>query len=152
MEIIKKDTNTEFDVIYSDGERLHVTEGVLWSVENNMITFHNGTSRLNVLFAAIEDAIGVVDHIGFIEPLADYLFSPPDSVGCKKLLAAITCDKAAVFRLGQMDMQQSIADMLTNLADGTQGVVCSTLIDAAERVRKLSLCEKVEDAQNVQDT
>lgn len=46
-------------------------------------------------------------------------------------------EKQACFRLGQMDMRESIADMLLALADGTQGVVCSTLIDAAERVRKL---------------
>lgn len=145
MEVIKVDTNTEFDVIYSDGERRHVAEGVLWSVEDNMITFHSGTSRLNVLFAAIEDAIGVVDHIGFIEPLADYLFSPPDSIGCKKLLTAIKSDSTAVFRLGQMDMRESAAQMLEDLADGTQGVVCSTLIDAARRVRDLKLCEKAGD-------
>lgn len=145
MEIIKKDTNTEFDVIYSDGERLHVAEGVLWSVEDDMITFHNGTSRLNVLFAAIEDAIGLVNHIGFIEPLADYLFSPPDSEGCKKFLAAIAGDKTAVFRLGQMDMRESIADMLEDLADGTQGDVCATLIDAAQRVRNFLLCDAVKE-------
>ena len=142
MEIIKKDTNTEFDVIYSDGERRHVKEGVLWSVEDNMITFHNGTSRLNVLFAAIEDAIGVVNHIGFVEPLADYLFSPPDTEGCKKFLAAIAGGKTAVFRLGQMDMREAVAQMLEDLADGTQGVVCATLVDAAQRVRQLNLCEE----------
>lgn len=54
-------------------------------------------------------------------------------------------EQQAAFRLGQMDMQASIADMLTDLADGTQGVVCSTLIDAAQRVRGLCLCEKSED-------
>lgn len=54
-------------------------------------------------------------------------------------------EQQAAFRLGQMDMQQSIADMLTDLADGTQGVVRSTLIDAAQRVRGLCLCEKSED-------
>ena len=142
MEIIKADTNTEFDVIYSDGERLRVKEGVLWSVENNMITFHNGTSRLNVLFAAIEDAIGVVEHIGFIEPLADYLFSPPDSIGCKKLLHSIACSNSAIFRLGQMDMREAAAQMLLDLADGTRGTTCATLIDAAQRVRQLNLCEE----------
>ena len=47
----------------------------------------------------------------------------------------------AIFRLGQMDMQQNIAAMLADLADGTQGEVCATLIDAAERVRKLEVLE-----------
>ena len=45
----------------------------------------------------------------------------------------------ASFRLGQMDMQASIADMLEDLADGTQGEVCATLIDAAQRVRNLEV-------------
>lgn len=45
----------------------------------------------------------------------------------------------AAFRLGQMDMQASIADMLEDLADGTQGEVCATLIDAAQRVRNLEV-------------
>lgn len=148
MEIIKKDTNTEFDVIYSDGERLHVSEGVLWSVEDNVITFHNGTSRLNVLFAAIEDAINVVDCIGFIEPLTDYLFSPPDSVGCKKMLTAVSGDKTAAFRLGQMDMQQAAADMLVDLAESTKGISRSTLLDAAQMIRNLSVCEAVKDGSN----
>lgn len=139
MEVIKKDTNTEFDVIYSDGERLHVSEGVLWSVEDNIITFHSGTSRLNVLFAAIEDAIGVVNHIGFIEPLCDYLFSPPDSVGCKKLFSAITRDRKATFRLGQMDMQASVCDMLRAMAKKTDGKTCCMLRLAADLVESMEV-------------
>lgn len=50
-----------------------------------------------------------------------------------------TAEKQAIYRLGQMDMQASIVDMLEDLADGAQGVVCSTLIDAAERVRNLEV-------------
>ena len=50
----------------------------------------------------------------------------------------------AAFRLGQMDMQRAAADLLEDLADGTQGVVCSTLIDAAGRIRSLAVCERVE--------
>lgn len=52
----------------------------------------------------------------------------------------------AAFRLGQMDMQQAAADLLLDLADGTQGDVCATLIDAAERIRSLAVCEKVKEA------
>lgn len=51
----------------------------------------------------------------------------------------------AAFRLGQMDMRASIADMLEDLADGTQGEVCTTLIDAAQRVRNLQLCDAVKE-------
>lgn len=50
----------------------------------------------------------------------------------------------AAFRLGQMDMREA-AQMLQDLADGTQGLVCATLIDAAQRVRNLQLCEKAEE-------
>ena len=50
-----------------------------------------------------------------------------------------SAEKQDIFRLGQMDMRESIAAMLTNLADGTHGEICSTLIDAAERVRQLEI-------------
>ena len=53
--------------------------------------------------------------------------------------AISSAEKQAIFRLGQMDMRESIAAMLTDLADGTHGEVCATLIDAAERVRKLEI-------------
>lgn len=54
-------------------------------------------------------------------------------------------EKQAVYRLGQMDMREAAAQMLLDLAGGTQGVVCSTLIDAAQRVRQMQLCDPVED-------
>lgn len=50
-----------------------------------------------------------------------------------------TKEMQAVFRLGQMDMREAAAQMIEDLADGTQGIVCSTLIDAAQRVRKLEV-------------
>lgn len=54
-------------------------------------------------------------------------------------------EKQAVFRLGQMDMRESIADMLEDMADGTHGIVCSTLIDAAQRVRRMETIHEVCD-------
>lgn len=50
-----------------------------------------------------------------------------------------SAEKQAIFRLGQMDMRDSMAEMLRDLADGTYGVVCATLLDAAERVRKMEI-------------
>lgn len=50
-----------------------------------------------------------------------------------------SAEKQADFHLGQMDMRESIAAMLTDLADGTHGTVCATLIDAAERVRQMEI-------------
>lgn len=57
----------------------------------------------------------------------------------------LAADDHGLFRLGQMDMREAAAQMLMDLADGTQGLVCATLIDAAERVRNLQLCEKAEE-------
>lgn len=56
-----------------------------------------------------------------------------------------TAESQAAFRLGQMDMREAAAQMLLDLADGTQGLVCATLVDAAARVRNLQLCEKAEE-------
>lgn len=60
MEAIKTSKNVEFDVIYADGSRRHVTEGVLFEVESERIVFHNGTDRLNVLAATLEAAAEVM--------------------------------------------------------------------------------------------
>lgn len=137
MEVIKATPNLEFDVIYADGTRKRVREGILWEVDNDAITFHMGTSRLSVLFTIVEDALRFVDFIHMIPLLSDYLMQSPVAEPFEKLLGMARAQQQAIFRLGQMDMRESIADMLLALADGTQGVVCSTLIDAAERVRKL---------------
>lgn len=64
MSVIKTTENLEFDVIYADGTRRHVTEGVLFEVENNKIVFHNGTDRLVALIAAAEAAAEVVGAVG----------------------------------------------------------------------------------------
>lgn len=65
MEAIKTSKNVEFDVIYADGTRRHVTEGVLFEVENDKIVFHNGTDRPEVLIAAAEAASEILGRIGF---------------------------------------------------------------------------------------
>ena len=56
-----------------------------------------------------------------------------------------TAESQAAFRLGQMDMREAAAAMLLDLAGGTQGVVCATLIDAAERGRDLKLCDAIKE-------
>ncbi len=61
--VIKTAKNVEFDVIYDDGTRRHVTEGVLFEVENEQIIFHNGTDRLEVVAAACEAAAEVMGSI-----------------------------------------------------------------------------------------
>lgn len=59
METIKASKSVEFDVIYADGTRRHVKEGVLFEVENEKIIFHNGTDRAAVLISVAEAAAEV---------------------------------------------------------------------------------------------
>ena len=49
MEAIKTTWNLEFEVIYADGTRKRVQEGVLFEREGDEITFHNGTDRISSL-------------------------------------------------------------------------------------------------------
>lgn len=44
MEPIKTSKNVEFDVIYADGTRSHVREGILFEADGSSMVFHNGTS------------------------------------------------------------------------------------------------------------
>lgn len=59
-----------------------------------------------------------------------------------------TNEKQAVYRLGQLDMREAAVQMLLDLADGTQDIVCATLIDASQRVHDLALCETTGDVTN----
>lgn len=67
METIKTSPNVEFDVIYADGTRHHVSEGVMFEVKNNKLTFHNGTDRAAVMIGVAEAAAEVVGSIGLNE-------------------------------------------------------------------------------------
>jgi hypothetical protein len=64
METIKTCENMEFDVIYDDGTRHHVSEGVLFEIKGNEFIFHNGTDRATALFGVAEAAAEVVGEIG----------------------------------------------------------------------------------------
>ena len=67
MKKIKTSEKVEFDVIYADGTRHHVSEGILFGVENERIIFHNGTDRPEVMIAAAEAAAEVVGAMGLPE-------------------------------------------------------------------------------------
>lgn len=73
MEEIKTTTNVEFDVIYADGTRRHVSEGILFGVENERIIFHNGTDRPEVVIAVVEAAAEVIGNmalpVDILEPI-----------------------------------------------------------------------------------
>lgn len=67
MESIKTSENVEFDVIYGDGTRHHVSEGVLFEIKGNELVFHNGTDRATALFRVAEAAAEVVGAMGLPE-------------------------------------------------------------------------------------
>ena len=81
MELIKKDSNTEFDVLYSDGSKCHVPEGVLLECKDNKMVLHLGTSRANVIFAAIESLYEFVYMFGLQDLLDEYLSSSENEPG-----------------------------------------------------------------------
>lgn len=148
METIKTTANLEFDVIYADDTRKRVTEGLLYEAdEAGDMIFHNGTSRPEVLMAAAEYNLRTLHEIGpGLEALAIGMVLSDESRAALKHLLSFAkallddgAEKQAIFRLGQMDMQQSIADMLTAGVDGVSGLIRSTLLDAADRVRQMEV-------------
>lgn len=63
MDLFKESKNVEFDVIYDDGSRRRVKEGVLFEAENERINFHNGTDRPEVIFAVFRAAHEVIRNM-----------------------------------------------------------------------------------------
>lgn len=123
MEIIKQSSNVEFDVIYDDGQRTHVSEGVLLGVEEDgSVTFHNGTGRAEVWFAAAD---GMLVALNACNALPAFVLNRlTDSVSfqtlkklAEEIVRNIWIKTPATFRLGQMDMQQCAADMLEAVAE-----------------------------------
>lgn len=126
MEIIKASKSVEFDVIYDDGTRRRVKEGVLHEVENEEIIFHNGTDRAEVWVAAAEDMLKYLGGVpGGVESLMVGLASGDagEKVVAKMrgMLRAVhelekeeSAEKQAIFRLGQMDMLESVLAMMEN--------------------------------------
>ena len=67
MEEIKTSENVEFDVIYADGTRRHVSEGVLFEMIGDEMVFHNGTDRALALIGVAEAAAEVVGNMNLSE-------------------------------------------------------------------------------------
>ncbi len=63
METIKTSPNVEFDVIYADGTRKRVSEGVLIEADGDGLIFHNGTDRPEVVLAACEALAEIIADI-----------------------------------------------------------------------------------------
>lgn len=152
MERIKTTENLEFDVIYADGIRRHVFEGILLEADkDDNLIFHQGTDRLPVITAAAEAVLKYLKHIGpGLKVLAVGMCLSADSAAALRELVSYALQlmdpernvKLAIYRLGQMDMRDAAAQLILDLADGTHGNVCAALIDAAMQVRDLHLCEE----------
>lgn len=153
MEVIKTSSNVEFDVIYADGTRRHVVEGILLEANDNEIIFHNGTSRPEVIIAAAEDILKMLKRMGAglaVLSIKMHLNSESTEVlrelawFADDLLNNSSADKQGIFRLGQMDMKESIIAMLQDLASETMGAAKAILESAAERVKKMEVADAVE--------
>ena len=148
VEIIKCTENMEFDVIYASGTRRHVAEGILYEVDGNEIIFHKGTDRMTVVLACAEDILKylyMIDH--GLEALVLGMSITADAAQVLCRLASYfpeSHDPArdqATFRLGQMDFQQSAADMLEYVAKQAAGLVAITLLHASALVRDMKIPE-----------
>lgn len=149
MDVIKTSSNVEFDVIYADGTRRRVEEGVLHEAVNGEIIFHNGTSRPEVIIAAAEDILKTLKSMGAglalltvkmylttesCETLRDLAWFADD------LLNNSSAEKQGIFRLGQMDMKESIADMLRDSAlQRSSTVIRAALLEASRMVREMEV-------------
>ncbi len=151
MEVIKITPKLEFDVIYSDGSKRRVTEGILFEAEaNGSMIFHNGTDRPEVLLSAAETALVALSGIGpGLEALAyGMALDEAPSAALKRLAKAASdvmylyrAEKQSCFRLGQKDMQASVMDMLLDTAAKmpANGMVGPTLRIAADMVKNMEV-------------
>ena len=124
MNKIKTCKNLEFEVLYDDGTRKRVKEGVLHEVENEEIIFHNGTDRPEVWIAAAEDMLKALAEVpGAIESLMVGMAADDKCTKAvtrmRGMLRAVhelekeeSAEKRSIFRLGQMDMLESVITLL----------------------------------------
>ena len=148
METIKESTNVEFEVIYADGERKRVPEGVLLGVEEDgSITLHNGTDCTAVWFAAADGMLVAIDACNALPVFVRNRMQDPVSLEALKSLAEevnrrLGKSDAATFRLGQMDLRESAADMLEDLSkEIADSIVSAAFLQAATLVRDMKVLE-----------
>ena len=148
MEIIKQTSNLEFDVIYADGTRRRVKEGVLHEADGNEIIFHNGTSDPAVIIASAEDLLKTLKSMGAgLALLSIKMHLSPEGTEVLRelcwfaddLLNNSSADKQGIFRLGQMDMKASICDMLRDAANNAIDESRVGLILAADLVETMEV-------------
>lgn len=152
MEILKESPNVEFEVIYADGEKMRVQEGILFGLddEGGMI-LHNGTDEPAVWLAAAEILLEALWESGCLNVLAKGMLNhiPGPCAAASAFAGAVRLlsgsDGPAIFRLGQMDFQQCAADMLEDTAKQADGLVATTLLHASALVRDMKIPESVKE-------
>lgn len=149
MKTIKVSHNVEFEVIYADGERKRVPEGVLFGVEeDNSMVLHNGTDCSAVWFAAADAMLVALNTCDALPKFVLLSLAETESFNALKKLAEevlrrIWLNTPATFRLGQMDFQQSAVDMLEDYAKlMDDGMVSNTYLQAAALVRDMNIPDK----------
>ena len=140
METIKVSPNVEFEVIYADGERKRVPEGVLFGVEeDNSMVLHNGTDCSAVWFAAAAAMLVALNTCDALRKFVLLSMTETESFHALKKLAE-EVHRRIWLRLGQMDMQQSAADMLEDVSKQTEdGLAASAFLQAAALVRGMEI-------------
>jgi len=73
METVKITKNLEFEVVYSNGVRRDVQEGVLFEFNGDRITAHVGTDRKACLFAVAEALTELIHGMGLGEEFERYI-------------------------------------------------------------------------------
>lgn len=148
MDVIKTSPNVEFDVIYADGSRTRVPEGFLWEVgAHGEMTFHLGCSSAAALFTVSEALLEAIDNFGLLDEFEEWVNDGFEAAYAETRIRneeayqkQVRSDRQAVFRLGQMDMQQHIRQMLLDAADALEGgVVRGTLLYAADMVETMTI-------------
>lgn len=75
MEPIKLTDNLEFDLVYADGIRKRVKEGILFEAQGEKMFLHNGSDRKEVLFTVIKCVLEAAAEMDLSFELMEYLNS-----------------------------------------------------------------------------
>ena len=79
MKAEKTANNVEFDVIYDDGARKRVKDGLLFEKDTDgEIIIHVGTSKFAMLFATAEALLLLFENLGITEKFEKYLSAQLD--------------------------------------------------------------------------
>lgn len=148
METIKESPNVEFEVIYADGERKRVPEGVLLGVEEDgSITMHNGTDCAAVWFTVADGMLVALNACDALPAFTRNRMQDPVSLEALKTLAVevnrrLGKSDKSTFRLGQLDFQQCAADALEDASKSIEnGLVSLAFLQAAALIRDMEIPE-----------